>query len=319
MSKPKLQGPRPLRKHLTSNFDRSNPPRSAAEALSIGSSRYINRRGREVQLRQIDNPRRIGRIPLSHGNTEQVASRKGNRGTTQRNQSTVQATLKDFQDWGKRNGYSDAQIKSTFKRFQQRNRAQAGSVPDGYHNDHTLPHKSKYLQSGENYRNKGILSEKVNGFKTDKMPTAEEMRTLRIPTSVTELIRMEFNDVKPPNPKKVQRLASRIAADPTRNRARENNTRLDNAAQRQAAVIRQGLNILNKYANGSKNIKDNGKHNVKHNGKHNGKRNNNGVSYGGAFSDIPEIQSEFTTDPAIGSPLAGGRTIDMGNYSFGTV
>lgn len=311
MSKPKLQGPRPLREHLTPKFDRKNPPRSAAEALSIGSSRYINRRGREVQLRQIDNPRRIGQIPLSHGNTELVASRKGNRGAAQRNQSTVQATLKDFQDWGRRNGYSDEQIKSTFKRFQKRNRAQAGSVPDGYHNDHTLPHKSKYLQSGENYRNKGILSEKVNSFKTDKMPTAEEMRTLRIPTSVTELIRMEFNDVKPPNPKKVQRLASQIAADPTRNRARDNNTRLDAAAQRMASLIRHTNEILERHNNG--NEKPHG------NGKRNGKRNGNGVSYGGAFSDIPQIQDEFNLDPAIGSPLGGGRNIDMGDYSFGTV
>jgi hypothetical protein len=242
VSKPKLQGPRPLRKHLTDHIPLSNPPRSAAEALSIGSSRYINRRGRVVGLRQIDNPRRHGPTPLSHTGTETLSSRKGNRGATQRNQSTVQATLQDFQEWGKRNGYSEKQIKDTFQRFQKRNRNQAASVPTGYHNDHTLPHKSTYYQAGENYRNKGILSEKVNGYKTDKMPTPQEMRSLRIPTSITELIRMEFNDVKPPNPKKVQKLASQIAADPTRIRARDNNTRLDAAKLRyMQELIDKGL------------------------------------------------------------------------------
>ena len=242
MSKPKLQGPRPLRKHLTDQIPSSNPPRSAAEALSIGASRYINRRGRVVGLRQIDNPRRHGPTPLSHTGTETLSSRKGNRGASRRNQSTVQATLQDFQEWGKRNGYSDKQIKDTFQRFQRRNRNQAASVPYGYHNDHTLPHKSTYYQAGENHRNKGILSDKVNGYKTDKMPTPQEMRSLGIPTSMTELIRMEFNDVKPPNPKKVQKLASQIAADPTRIRARDNNTRLDAAKLRyMQQLIDKGL------------------------------------------------------------------------------
>ncbi len=39
----------------------------------------------------------------------------------------------------------------------------------------------------------------------------------------------------------------------------------------------------------------------------------------GGFSDIPEIQNEFDLVPAFGTPLGGGRTIEMGDLSFGTV
>ena len=80
MPKPKLQGPRPLSRHLQSSFDPDNPPRSAAEALSIGVNQYINKNGELVGLRQIDNPRRQGSVPLSHGNVEKRTSRKANRG-----------------------------------------------------------------------------------------------------------------------------------------------------------------------------------------------------------------------------------------------
>ena len=235
MSKNKLQGPRPLRKHLTS-IDLDNPPRSAAEALSMGVNQYINREGDLTTLRQIDNPRRQSKIPLSHGNTEKYSSRKANRGAVERNQATITTSEQQFIDFGKRNGYTVQQSKDTYKRFVERNRAQVASVPKGMHNDHFLPHKSEYYQAGENHRTKLILSPKVNGYKTDKMPTPAELRGLGMPTSQTELIRQEFADLPAPDVKKARALASKIASDPSRERARDSNTRFKEAQQRRAAL-----------------------------------------------------------------------------------
>ena len=104
------------------------------------------------------------------------------------------------------------------------------------HNDHFLPHKSEFYQAGENYRTKLILSPKVNGYKTDKMPTPAELRGLGMPTSQTELIRQEFRDLPAPDVKKARALASKIASDPSRERARNSNTRLSEAKQRRAAL-----------------------------------------------------------------------------------
>ena len=43
------------------------------------------------------------------------------------------------------------------------------------------------------------------------------------------------------------------------------------------------------------------------------------INYGGAMNDIPEIQDDFNLDPGLGTSLGGGRTVEMGDYSFGTV
>ena len=43
------------------------------------------------------------------------------------------------------------------------------------------------------------------------------------------------------------------------------------------------------------------------------------LQFGGQSDQLPEIQDEFNPSPGIGSPLEGGRTIDMGDFSFGTV
>ena len=122
MSKTKLQGPRPLRKHRTDNYDRSNPPRSAAEKFQVDLV---------VTSTVVDVKHSFDRL-TKHGvlvgylyptaMTELVSSRKGNRGGYTTKSINHSSYPRSFQNWGKRNGYSDEQIKSTFKRFQQRNR-----------------------------------------------------------------------------------------------------------------------------------------------------------------------------------------------------
>ena len=43
------------------------------------------------------------------------------------------------------------------------------------------------------------------------------------------------------------------------------------------------------------------------------------LMYAGGMDDIPEIRDEFNLDPRFGTPLGGGRSVQMGDYSFGTV
>lgn len=43
------------------------------------------------------------------------------------------------------------------------------------------------------------------------------------------------------------------------------------------------------------------------------------LTYGGGIEDIPEIQDKFDLDPGFGTPLGGGRTVEMGDFSLGTI
>ena len=223
MSRKKLREP-------TAAQRSSGLPTSKQEAIKLGITRFIPSDGRERIIRQ------YGSRKFPNGSIELASTRAANRGTTRRNQATITTSEQQFVDFGKRNGYTVEQSKETYKRFLERNRAQVGSVPPGMHNDHFLPHKSDFYQAGENYRTKLILSPKVNGYKTDKMPTPAELRGLGMPTSQTELIRQEFADLPAPNVKKARALASKIASDPSRERARDANTRFKEAQQRRAAL-----------------------------------------------------------------------------------
>ena len=223
MSRKKLREP-------TAAQRSSGLPTTKQEAIKLGITRFIPSDGKERIIRQ------YGSRKFPNGSIELASSRAANRGTVKRNQTTITTSEQQFIDFGKRNGYTVEQSKNIYKRFVKRNRAQAGSVPPGLHNDHFLPHKSEFYQSGENYRTKLILSPKVNGYKTDKMPTPAELRGLGMPTSQAELIRQEFADLPAPDVNKARALASKIASDPSRERARDSNTRFKEAQQRRAAL-----------------------------------------------------------------------------------
>ena len=229
-----------------------NPPRSIDEALERKTNMYLRPDGTTRLLRQKNR----AKVYSSNGSSyrfedENYSKRRSNIGSTKHQERTVKTTFDDFQDFGKRNGYTPQQIKETYDNFLSKNRQQKARVPVTAANDHFLPHKSRYYQAGENYRNMGALSPEVNRYKTDKMPTPQEMRAHRIPTSKQELLRMEFNNVEPPDPKAIRNLSSRIARDTTRLKARQNNPRLDAAVLRRNALLQnisKASPMLGKYA-----------------------------------------------------------------------
>lgn len=48
-------------------------------------------------------------------------------------------------------------------------------------------------------------------------------------------------------------------------------------------------------------------------------RNQRFIMYGGQSDFLPEIQDDFSESDGLGTPLGGARTVEMGDYSFGTV
>ena len=158
--------------------------------------------------------------------------RRANRGTQQRKQQTIIATQQDFEDFGRRNLYSQQEINDTYKRFKRRNFEQQASVTPGNHNDHVVPNNSAFNQPTQSYRNLTDAKTDVNLSKSDKMPTLNQMHKGGIPTSKQSLLRMEFNDVPPPSPQVLNQISTDVANDKTRITARQNNLRLQAAQAR---------------------------------------------------------------------------------------
>lgn len=273
-----------------------------------------NRRGRTLinGLRQAYKATGYEGVPLKikEGNLTSKRhlirlSPRGDNGDTARAASSNPYTQQEFIDYGKKNGYSTAHSIEVFKEFQEKNKAQKASINPGQANDHVSPNGSKYYSAGENFRNRVGLSPKVNGFKSDKMPTPSEMRERGIPTTRSSLIQKEFNNIPPPDPKELRSLASQVARDPSRIRARVNNQRLDDASARRIQRMQELIDKPKSKPKPKPKPKSN-------------KRPRSPLSIGGS-SDIPEIQNQFDLVPAFGTPLGGGRTIDMADFSIGTV
>ena len=176
---------------------------------------------------------------LTNNRNKLRLSPRGDNGDTARAAASNPYTVEEFIDYGKRNGYGTEHSKKVFKQFQEKNRAQKASILPGQANDHVSPNSAEYHSAGENHRNRVGLGIKVNGFKTNKMPTPAEMREAGIPTTRSSLIQMEFNNTPAPNPKTLRSLASKIARDPSRPRATSVNRSL-NAAQLRKSLLAAG-------------------------------------------------------------------------------
>lgn len=219
-----------------------------------------NKRGRTVNTGLRDAYKAVGykgpplkskQGNLTNNRNSLRLSPRGDNGDTARTAASKPYTLEEFINYGKRNGYGTEHSTKVFNQFQDKNRAQKASVLPGQANDHVSPNSSKYYSAGENHRNRVGLSAKVNGFKTNKMPTPLEMRAAGVPTTRSSLIQMEFNNTPAPNPKNLRGLASKIARDKTRPRASAMNKNLDAAQQRRSTLRIRGLSNLLGAGSGS--------------------------------------------------------------------
>ena len=209
-----------------------------------------NKRGRNVRTGLRDGYKGVGYegppLKIKEGNLTNNRNRirlslRGDAGDAARSASARPFTKQEFLEFGKRNGYTTAQSTKIFEQFVTRNRAQKASILPGQANDHVTPNSASFYQAGENYRNRVGLSTKVNLLKSNKMPTPSEMRSVGIPTTRSSLIQKEFANAPAPDPKALRSLASKVARDSTRPRAKGETNRLNTAQQRRLKLRIGGL------------------------------------------------------------------------------
>ena len=204
-----------------------------------------NSRGRTVSTGKRDAYKAVGyKGPplkskegnLTNNRANLRLSLRGDNGDTARAAASKSYAQQEFIDYGKRNGYGKAHSIDVFNQFVAKNKAQKASILPGQVNDHFNPNSAEFYSAGENYRNRVGLGVKVNGYKTNKLPTPAEMRSRGVPTTRSSLIQMEFNNTPAPDPKALRSLASKIARDPTRPRASGVNKALSAAQVRRTAM-----------------------------------------------------------------------------------
>jgi len=150
--------------------------------------------------------------------------------TTQQN-----ITLNDYQDFARRNGYSQQRAQQVFK-WKENLLKQIHKSKGILSYEHFIPTTSQTYGGVEHPRNIGHLESSANGSKGDKMMTKQDAQKLKIPLSKQSAMQMDFNDVpledKDVQMKNVVKATSKPGLPTARSR---------NAAKQKAQARRQTL------------------------------------------------------------------------------
>jgi hypothetical protein len=201
----------------------NNLPEGRHEARKRGLNRYIEN-GELFELRRSNTD------TYPQGKPERVSSRKANRG--QRSPKTIYYTEKEFIEWGRRNGYSTAESKAKFQSHKEQGQGVFKKQKFKVDIDHMQPHASDFQNPGETHRNKAPLKKPINLKKTDKLQTREERLKTRTPSSKAAAIRAEFRNEPIVSDAIKTKILTKVANDPTRETARQQNKRLKAAQSR---------------------------------------------------------------------------------------
>tara|TARA_R110002020_G_scaffold144670_1_gene317754 strand:+ start:41 stop:862 length:822 start_codon:yes stop_codon:yes gene_type:complete len=150
--------------------------------------------------------------------------------TTQQNIS-----LQDYQDFAKRNGYTQQKAKEVFK-WKENLLKQIHKSKGNLAYEHFIPTTSQTYGGVEHPRNIGHLNGPANGSKGDKMMSKEDAKKLKIPLSKQSAMQMDFNNVPIENKDVQMKNVVTATSKPNRPTARLKNGAKKRAQQRLKAM-----------------------------------------------------------------------------------
>ena len=292
------------------------------------ASRKVPKEIKDSEIKRVQELRRqFGRVPNGQGQFEYQGARykvKPNSASPSAYQiksvaadqaadSTrrgVRLTLDDYTNHPRYKGAPEL-ARQMYEFDQNMLKAQSRHNSSVHQLDHIYPVKGPH-DSFEHPRNKLLLGSNDNNRKSNRVPSQNALNYLQIGSSKSEMIDLAASSPYPRQTPRDKRLILQGDLDIDFTTGMGRKTTAD--IQRANELIKKSQENGD-YKNG-KNGKPNGRLNG--NGKRNGNGNHSPLGIGG-FSDIPEIQNEFDLDPAFGTPLGGGRSIEMGDLSIGTV
>ena len=308
----------------------SNPPTTAKEAIERGYNTFIDEYGIEQKMRYKSRAKERNGAKYE---IEVLANRDANRGSDQRRAATNQQslTLKDYQDYARRNGYSQERAKELYEQNQARLKQVRQAVTasrGGTNYEHLLPTRSPVRGGVEHWRNIIPMDSNLNALKSDKLATIKGARQAGVPLTKSSALQMDFGDVPGVDWETQQRI---ILGDIEGQGSDVKTTRqVRQTLTQNPKAEKQGEKFV--FRNGSLrfgSVQPVVPNTPKPQPKSQPKPDTTSTSKskprmtfgtgGGVGIDIPGIQREFDPTPGVGSTLGGGRTIEMGDFSLGTV
>ena len=227
-----------------------NLPEGRHEARKRGLNRYLEN-GELFELRRSNTD------TYPQGKPERVASRKANRG--KRSSKTKYYTEQEFIEWGRRNGWSTAEAKAKFQSHKEQGRGVFKKQKFNVDIDHMQPHSSDFQNPGETHRNKAPLETPINLKKSNKLQTREERIRSGTPSSKAAAIRAEFRNEPIVSDDIKTEILTKVANDPTRETATQQNKRLKQANIRRQNLMKQkGYGIFKPESKTAKKIRNAG-------------------------------------------------------------
>lgn len=172
----------------------NNPPKSVSEAVKRGYNQYIDSNGVEQKMRYKT------RAKVRNGaryEVEPLQTRDANRGSDARRAATNQQslTLEDYQDFARRNGYTQEEAAKYYKQNQDRLKDVRKIVTQskgGKNYEHLLPTRSPLRGGVEHWRTIIPMDSDLNAGKSDKLASIPAAQQAGVPLTKSGALQADF-------------------------------------------------------------------------------------------------------------------------------
>ena len=194
---------------------------SVEEAIKLGHNQFIDENGVVQKMRY------KSRASLRNGlryEIEPLATRNANRGSDARRASINQQsiTLEDYQDFARRNGYSQEEAVQLYNYNEAKLKELRGGKSKLINYEHLLPSRSPLRGGLEHYRNIVLMASEQNAIKSDYLASVDAAVKAGVPLTKSAAIKADFEGRSlPPDQVRINTILDDIAGQPSPKTSRD--------------------------------------------------------------------------------------------------
>jgi len=164
---------------------------SVEEAIKLGHNQFIDENGVVQKMRYKSRARLRNGLRYE---IEPLATRNANRGSDARRASINQQsiTLEDYQDFARRNGYSQEEALQLYNYNEAKLKELRGGKSKLINYEHLLPSRSPLRGGLEHYRNIVLMASEQNAIKSDYLASVDAAVKAGVPLTKSAAIKADF-------------------------------------------------------------------------------------------------------------------------------
>jgi len=164
---------------------------SVEEAIKLGHNQFIDENGVVQKMRYKSRARLRNGLRYE---IEPLATRNANRGSDARRASINQQsiTLEDYQDFARRNGYSQKEALQLYNYNEAKLKELRGGKSKLINYEHLLPSRSPLRGGLEHYRNIVLMASEQNAIKSDYLASVDAAVKAGVPLTKSAAIKADF-------------------------------------------------------------------------------------------------------------------------------